>query len=119
MGIWISREKARAIGMAGRKAKEIVSSNPVVVFSKKTCPYCTQVKLLLSSLGAKIKVIELDTESDGSKILLGLFVLTGQRKVPSVFVGGTHIGGLDATVAKRNNGELMKLLSKVGVVGSS
>nr|ABR17009.1 unknown [Picea sitchensis] len=83
------------IEMAMGKAKEIVSSNSVVVFSKTYCPYCTQVKQLLSSLGAKTKVVELDTESDGKEIQTALQEWTGQRTVPSVFIGGTHIGGCD------------------------
>ncbi|CAH2080036.1 unnamed protein product, partial [Thlaspi arvense] len=49
--------------MAMEKAKEIVSSNGVVVFSKSYCPYCVRVKDLLKQLGAKFLVIELDKES--------------------------------------------------------
>ncbi|KAF3671829.1 Glutaredoxin [Capsicum annuum] len=51
--------------MALTKAKQIVSSNPVVVFSKTYCGYCTRVKQLLSQLGATFKVIELDRERSG------------------------------------------------------
>jgi glutaredoxin 3 len=80
--------------MALPKAKEIVSSNPVVVFrfvfvyqavsffdlmisytfmdvdfavcnhSKTYCPFCVNVKQLLTQLGANFKAIELDTESE-------------------------------------------------------
>ncbi|CAK9176137.1 unnamed protein product [Ilex paraguariensis] len=49
--------------MATSKAKEIVSANPVVVFSKTYCPFCVSVKKLLTELGASFKAIELDTES--------------------------------------------------------
>ena len=54
------------------KAQEIVSSNPVVVFSKTYCPFCVTVKKLLSELGATFKAIELDTESDGCDIQTAL-----------------------------------------------
>nr|ABK25518.1 unknown [Picea sitchensis]ACN40547.1 unknown [Picea sitchensis] len=104
------------IEMAMGKAKEIVSSNSVVVFSKTYCPYCTQVKQLLSSLGAKTKVVELDTESDGKEIQTALQEWTGQRTVPNVFIGGTHIGGCDDTVAKHNSGKLVPLLTEAGGV---
>ncbi|XP_057983887.1 uncharacterized protein LOC131168463 isoform X1 [Malania oleifera] len=49
--------------MALDKAKGIVSSTPVVVFSKSFCPFCVEVKKLLSDMGASFKAIELDTES--------------------------------------------------------
>ena len=47
--------------MAARtKAQEIIDSNPVAVFSKSYCPYCKSTKALLSELGAKAYIIELD-----------------------------------------------------------
>eukprot|EP00250_Pteridium_aquilinum_P035160 c8750_g1_i1 orf=253-609(-) len=98
--------------MAMSKAKGLVASNPVVVFSKTYCPYCVQVKQLLSSLGAKTTVIELDKESDGSEVQSALAEWTGQRTVPNVFIGGNHIGGCDSTVAKQREGKLVPLLQE-------
>ncbi|MBA0766834.1 hypothetical protein Gotri_015836 [Gossypium trilobum] len=49
--------------MALQKAKDIVSTNPVVVFSKSYCPFCVDVKQLLQQLGASFKAIELDKEN--------------------------------------------------------
>nr|KJB33809.1 hypothetical protein B456_006G031800 [Gossypium raimondii] len=85
--------------MALQKAKDIVSTNPVVVFSKSYCPFCVDVKQLLQQLGASFKAIELDKESDGSDIQAALAEWTGQRTVPNVFIGGKHIGGCDSTMA--------------------
>ncbi|XP_057983888.1 glutaredoxin-like isoform X2 [Malania oleifera] len=84
--------------MALDKAKGIVSSTPVVVFSKSFCPFCVEVKKLLSDMGASFKAIELDTESDGGEIQSALLEWTGQRTVPNVFIGGVHIGGCDSIV---------------------
>lgn len=105
--------------MAMEKAKQIVSSNTVVVFSKSYCPYCVDVKKLLSELGAAFKAIELDTESDGSEIQAALAQWTGQRTVPNVFIGGKHIGGCDATTNMHKEGKLVPLLTEVGAVSSS
>ncbi|THU71433.1 hypothetical protein C4D60_Mb04t01370 [Musa balbisiana] len=109
--------------MALVKAKQIVSSNPVVVFSKSYCPYCTSVKQLLTQMGAKYKAIELDVESDGPQIQAALAEWTGQRTVPNVFVGGKHIGGCDSTslglsytMASHGKGELVPLLVDAGAV---
>ncbi|XAR51885.1 Thioredoxin-disulfide reductase [Bertholletia excelsa] len=85
--------------MALSKVKEIVASNPVVIFSGTPCPYCVNVKKLLTELGAAYKAIELDTEIDGREIQAALAEWTGQRTVPNVFIGGNHIGGCDTTRA--------------------
>ncbi|KAL1214650.1 Glutaredoxin-C2 [Cardamine amara subsp. amara] len=104
--------------MAMQKAQELVSSNPVVVFSKTFCPYCVRVKDLLQLLGAKFKAIELDTESDGSKIQSALAEWTGQRTVPNVFIGGNHIGGCDATTNLHRDGKLVPLLTEAGAIAA-
>ncbi|KAJ1412167.1 Thioredoxin-like superfamily [Sesbania bispinosa] len=105
--------------MALPKAKEIVSSNPVVVFSKTYCPFCVQVKQLFGNLGVTYKAIELDTESDGSEIQAALAEWTGQRTVPNVFIGGNHIGGCDSTTALHNQEKLVPLLTSAGAVARS
>ncbi|XP_027151494.1 glutaredoxin [Coffea eugenioides] len=104
--------------MALPKAKEIVSANPVVVFSKSYCPFCVNVKKLLGQVGANFKAVELDVESDGSEIQAALAELTGQKTVPNVFIGGKHIGGCDATTALNQNGKLVPLLTEAGAVAS-
>ncbi|GMH05549.1 hypothetical protein Nepgr_007389 [Nepenthes gracilis] len=102
--------------MASGKAKEIVASNPVVVFSKSYCPFCVKVKKLLSELRVSYKAVELDTETDGSEIQSTLLEWTGQRTVPNVFIGGNHIGGCDTTTAMHQEGKLVPLLTQAGAV---
>ncbi|KAK9998717.1 hypothetical protein SO802_018320 [Lithocarpus litseifolius] len=60
--VFSSKISKEELEMALNKAKEIVSSNPVVVFSKTYCGYCKRVKQLLTQLGASYKIIELDEE---------------------------------------------------------
>ncbi|KAK6913085.1 Glutaredoxin, partial [Dillenia turbinata] len=105
--------------MALSKAKDLVSANPVVVFSKSYCPYCTSVKKLLSQIGANYKIIELDVEGDGSEIQAALVEWTGQRTVPNVFIGGNHIGGCDSTTALHRDGKLVPLLTQARAVATA
>ncbi|KAK7339545.1 hypothetical protein VNO77_20219 [Canavalia gladiata] len=105
--------------MALPKAKEIVSSNPVVVFSKTYCPFCVEVKQLFHKLGISYKAIELNSESDGSEIQAALAEWTGQRTVPNVFIGGNHIGGCDTTTDLHSQGKLVPLLTSAGAVAQS
>ncbi|OIT33712.1 PREDICTED: glutaredoxin-like [Nicotiana attenuata] len=102
--------------MALTKAKQIVSSNPVVVFSKTYCGYCTRVKQLLSQLGATFKVIEVDQESDGNEVQQALLEWTGQRTVPNVFIGGKHVGGCDSIIEKHQQGKLLPMLKDAAAV---
>ena len=80
----------------------LVAKHQVVIFSKSYCPYCRQVKDLLT--------VELDLHEDGAVIQRVLYQSTGQRTVPSVFVNGRHIGGASDTLAKWESGEMSALL---------
>ncbi|KAL3512806.1 hypothetical protein ACH5RR_025523 [Cinchona calisaya] len=121
MGSLFSSDKKNKedIEMALSKAKEIVSSNPVVVFSKTYCGYCKRVKQLLSQLGATYKVVELDEESDGNEIQAALEEWTGQRTVPNVFIAAKHIGGCDSVTGKHEMGELLPMLNEAGVIANN
>ncbi|KAF5758586.1 putative thioredoxin-disulfide reductase [Helianthus annuus] len=107
------------IDMALSKAKQIVSDNPVVVFSKTWCGYCKGVKKLFSELNVSYKVIELDEESDGGEIQSALKEWTGQSTVPNVFIGGKHIGGSDAVMEKHRAGKLVPLLTEAGAIANT
>ncbi|KFK28026.1 hypothetical protein AALP_AA8G462100 [Arabis alpina] len=99
---------------AMNRAKEIVSSYPVVVFSKTYCPYCKKVKQLLTQLGASFEVLELNEMSDGGEIQSALSEWTGQSTVPSVFIKGKHIGGCDKVMETNKQGKLVPLLTEAG-----
>ncbi|XVF54086.1 hypothetical protein PTKIN_Ptkin05aG0152800 [Pterospermum kingtungense] len=118
MGSFFSSTKKskEEIQMALDKVKQIVSSTPVVVFSKTYCGYCNRVKQLFTQLGASYKTIELDEESDGNEMQAALTEWTGQRTVPNVFIGGTHIGGCDSVMAKHQAGQLVNLLTNAGAI---
>ena len=104
--------------MALTKVKNIVNSNPVVVFSKTYCGYCKRVKQLLTQLGAAFKVIELDEGIDVGEMQAALAQWTGQTTVPSVFIGGKHVGGCDSVLEKHNAGQLVPLLTEAGALAS-
>ncbi|KNA14879.1 hypothetical protein SOVF_103320 [Spinacia oleracea] len=106
------------IKMALEKAKHLVSSTPVFVFSKTYCGYCNRVKNLLKQIGAAFEVMELDQEQDGDAIQAALLEWTGQRTVPNVFIGGKHIGGCDAVTAKHQQGQLVPMLVDVKAIAA-
>ncbi|OWM90508.1 glutaredoxin-C1-like [Punica granatum] len=105
--------------MARKKVQEIVSTTPVVVFSKTYCGYCKRVKQLFTQLRAVAKIIELDEESDGGEMQSALAEWTGQRTVPNVFIGGKHIGGSDVVMEKHQSGTLVPLLTEAGAIANN
>ena len=92
------------------RVKELILGGPVI-FSKSYCPFCTKTKALFAKLGAQVTAVELDQDKEGPAIQAALLQATGQRTVPSVFVGGHHIGGNDDVQGKAASGELKTMLS--------
>ncbi|CAK8571699.1 unnamed protein product [Lathyrus sativus] len=93
--------------------KNTLSQNPVVVYSKSWCSYCSEVKSLFKKLGVQPLVLELDEMGpQGPQLQKLLERLTGQYTVPNVFIGGKHIGGCTDTLKLYRKGELETLLSE-------
>eukprot|EP01126_Amoeba_proteus_P007055 TRINITY_DN12501_c0_g1_i1.p1 TRINITY_DN12501_c0_g1~~TRINITY_DN12501_c0_g1_i1.p1 ORF type:complete len:113 (-),score=19.34 TRINITY_DN12501_c0_g1_i1:46-384(-) len=100
--------------------RSIVQDTKVVIWSKTYCPYCRQAKELIESLkrqNDKLKsldyrFIELDTLEFGAQIQNNLYDLTGQKTVPSVWIGGKFIGGNSDTQDLHRRGKLVPLLEE-------
>nr|POE88109.1 glutaredoxin [Quercus suber] len=99
---------------AKTKAQGIIDDNVVAVFSKSYCPYCKATKSLLSEMGAKPYIIELDQVDDGAAIQDALEEITHQRSVPNVFIDHKHIGGNSDLQSKK--AQLPELLKKAGAL---
>eukprot|EP00188_Purpureofilum_apyrenoidigerum_P002717 Plantae.Rhodophyta-Purpureofilum_apyrenoidigerum.ctg27801.p1 GENE.Plantae.Rhodophyta-Purpureofilum_apyrenoidigerum.ctg27801~~Plantae.Rhodophyta-Purpureofilum_apyrenoidigerum.ctg27801.p1 ORF type:complete len:394 (+),score=90.83 Plantae.Rhodophyta-Purpureofilum_apyrenoidigerum.ctg27801:2-1183(+) len=93
-----------------------ISSNPVMVFTKSTCPYCLEVKELFKSLRVKFEDLQVDKLDNAADVMEALKEKTNQTTVPNVFINRKHIGGLAETKALNQQGELTKLLEKAKAV---
>mmetsp|Transcript_26082 Transcript_26082/g.57751 ORF Transcript_26082/g.57751 Transcript_26082/m.57751 type:complete len:319 (+) Transcript_26082:46-1002(+) len=73
----------------------LIKTNPCMVFSQSTCPFCVKAKnLLITELGATVKVVELNLDKElGYPIRAELGKRTGRTSVPSVWIGGKFVGG--------------------------
>jgi glutaredoxin len=61
-----------------------------------------------------LNILDLDTlDSDGPLIQMELLMKTGQRTVPSVFIGGKHMGGNSDVQLLYQGGKLQSLLDQV------
>eukprot|EP00551_Chaetoceros_affinis_P001751 CAMPEP_0203656576 /NCGR_PEP_ID=MMETSP0088-20131115/42042_1 /ASSEMBLY_ACC=CAM_ASM_001087 /TAXON_ID=426623 /ORGANISM="Chaetoceros affinis, Strain CCMP159" /LENGTH=195 /DNA_ID=CAMNT_0050517611 /DNA_START=191 /DNA_END=778 /DNA_ORIENTATION=- len=73
------------------------NANKVVMYSFTTCPFCRQAKDYFDENGIKYTSIELDEleGNKGNEIRATLGKMTKRTSVPSIFIKGTNIGGLN------------------------
>jgi glutaredoxin 3 len=99
------------------KINALVKAHKAIIFSKTTCPYCTNAKRAFAAVGVAPHVIELDSDPACSEWQAALSKLTGaSTSVPKVFVNGAFLGGGDDTVAAHKSGQLAKLCKEAGLL---
>lgn len=82
---------------------------PVKMYSTGTCPYCIRAKQVLHAKGvAQIDEVRVDLVPDER---VKMMEITGQRTVPQIFIGSTHVGGHDDLVELDRRGGLDPLLA--------
>lgn len=90
-------------------------SPAVLVYRTQTCPYCVAASRFLREV-KKVPVEEIDlTYDDAGRRTLAQ--RTGQRTVPQIFVGDTHVGGYDDMRALDRAGGLDPLLQALAASG--
>lgn len=82
----------------------------VVIYSKDYCPYCVKAKNLLKQKGAAFSEIDI-THSEALQREM-LAKANGQKTVPQIFIGDTHVGGFDNLSALDKAGKLDALLAQ-------
>lgn len=81
---------------------------PIKMYTGPRCPYCTMAKQFLKSQG--ITEIE-EIRIDGNPAAFAeMQQITGQRSVPQIFIGDTHVGGFTDMYALHQQGGLKDLL---------
>jgi glutaredoxin 3 len=81
---------------------------PVVIYTKSTCPYCHAAKDLLRQKGAAFEEISVD--GDRAK-QAAMAEKAGRSTVPQIWIGATHVGGCDDLHALEAQGKLDALLA--------
>jgi len=81
----------------------------VLMYATAGCPYCIRAEQLLRSQGVQeIEKIRIDLDPGRRDEMVDH---TGQRTVPQIYIGDTHVGGCDDLVALHSAGELDPLLA--------
>ncbi|CAA0078613.1 Glutaredoxin 3 [Zhongshania aliphaticivorans] len=80
----------------------------VTIYTTRFCPFCVRAKQLLGSKGVDFEEIPVDGRNDLRKDLLAR---TGQRTVPQIWVGDTHVGGCDELMTLERQAQLDEMLA--------
>ena len=81
---------------------------PVVLYGTRFCSFCLAARRLLDKKGITFEDISVDTDLD---LRMEIMEKSGQRTVPQIWVGSTHVGGYSDLQALENSGGLDELLS--------
>ncbi|MCG7658006.1 glutaredoxin 3 [Wielerella bovis] len=82
----------------------------IKMYTGPFCPYCMMAKQFLKQLGvSEIEEIRVDKSPE---IFAEMQQITGQRSVPQIFIGDTHVGGFTDLYALHQKGDLLPLLEK-------
>lgn len=82
----------------------------VTIYTSPICPYCVRAKALLRKKGAAIDEVDVFMNSHAREEMHERS--GGQRTVPQIFIGDTHVGGSDDLHALEMAGELDPLLDE-------
>jgi glutaredoxin 3 len=85
---------------------EIISTNNIVILSKKVCKFCTVAKEALDKLGVKYKIIDIDEYENGEAVYKEAVEQTGRRTVPNIWYHQKHVGGSDNLLKMIESGEI-------------
>ncbi|KAK3102933.1 hypothetical protein FSP39_015069 [Pinctada imbricata] len=119
MGVSSSRVTSPRINSPhGKFIQQLIAENCVVVFSKTTCPYCTQAKDILRGMKVDHHVVELNHHPEGSEIQSVLAEMTNARTVPRVFINGTCVGGASDVKSLYKTGKLIDLVNECNITAS-
>ncbi|MFL5357925.1 glutaredoxin 3 [Archangium sp.] len=81
---------------------------PVKIYTTTYCGYCVRAKDLLTRKGVKYE--ELDVTSN-DEMRSKLVEMSGQRTVPQIWIGDTHVGGYSDLARLESEGRLDPMLA--------
>lgn len=82
---------------------------PVKIYTTTYCGYCVRAKDLLTRKGVKYE--ELDVTGDDELRSKLVEMSGGQRTVPQIWVGDTHVGGYSDLARLESEGRLDPMLA--------
>ena len=89
----------------------MVQADRIVVYKTERCGYCNAaIRFLSEKKGQPVEIVDISGDFAARQSLIER---TGQRTVPQIWVGETHVGGFDDLRALDAMGELDPLIEAV------
>ncbi|XP_047328886.1 glutaredoxin-C6-like [Impatiens glandulifera] len=101
---------------AETRIRRLITENPVIIFSRPSCCMCHVMKRLLSSFSVHPTVIELDDNDEISALPPPSSSDGAASSMPSLFIGGNRVGGLESLMALHLSSQLVPKLVEAGVL---
>ena len=84
--------KNRARGSNDKQAVLAATSQPILMYTTRFCPYCIRARGLLESKGWDYQDIPVDADEG---LRSEMMEKSGQHTVPQIWIGDQHVGGCD------------------------
>lgn len=81
----------------------------VTIYTRKYCGYCVRAKDLLDRIGADYQEVPVDRDAEAFETMKRK---SGNRTVPQIWIGQTHVGGCDELMALERSGQLRSMLAE-------
>ncbi|MBN8227257.1 MULTISPECIES: glutaredoxin 3 [Corallococcus] len=81
---------------------------PVKIYTTTYCGFCVRAKDLLKRKGVAYEEVDVTGDDDARAKLVEMS--NGQRTVPQIFIGDTHVGGYSDMAALDREGKLDPML---------
>ncbi|GMU00158.1 glutaredoxin 3 [Corallococcus caeni] len=81
---------------------------PVKIYTTTYCGFCVRAKDLLKRKGVAYEEVDVTGDDDARAKLVEMS--GGQRTVPQIFIGDTHVGGYSDMAALDREGKLDPML---------
>ncbi|MBZ4333182.1 glutaredoxin 3 [Corallococcus interemptor] len=81
---------------------------PVKIYTTTYCGFCVRAKDLLKRKGVAYEEVDVTGDDDARAKLVEMS--NGQRTVPQIFIGDTHVGGYSDMAALDREGKLDGML---------
>ena len=110
-----TEEAARFLEQVTHDAK-----NPVVMFALEWCEFSWSVRKMFKTYEIPYRSVDLDTveyqkDNWGGDIRTAIHDRTGQKTIPQIYIGGTHIGGATELFDACRDGSMQRLLEENAV----
>ena len=84
--------KDRPLGRNDKRKVSAATSQPIVMYTTKFCPYCIRARGLLESKGWDYQDIPVDGDQE---LRSEMMQKSGEHTVPQIWIGDQHVGGCD------------------------